>query len=227
MTVIGSGNQILNSILAGSTTIDCFDISVLPQFYLYLQIASILALSKEEYFKYYFSQDRDEIFCDELYSKISNQLQGEYKKIWDTLYMFDDGYDIYESLLFRHDICLKQNIINYNPYLQDNNLDKLKHILQTKNIQINCMVADITKCKFTKSYDLVNLSNILSYYYKSTELDKYINFLKNAFSLNQNGEIINYIFSIESDCIKEFSKLLNPNSYIEDLQDNKLLIYKK
>ena len=31
LSVIGSGNQILNSILAGAKNIDCFDISVFPE----------------------------------------------------------------------------------------------------------------------------------------------------------------------------------------------------
>ena len=70
-----------------------------PEYYLHLQIASVLALSKEEYFKYYFSGDREEVFSDEFYDKISIYLKGKYKEFWDTLYMFDDGYDIWESLL--------------------------------------------------------------------------------------------------------------------------------
>jgi hypothetical protein len=49
LTVIASGGQILNGILAGTRDFDCYDISVFPEYYLHLQIASILALSKEDY----------------------------------------------------------------------------------------------------------------------------------------------------------------------------------
>ena len=111
LTVIGSGSQILNGILAGTRDFDCFDISIFPEYYLYLQLASILALSKQEYLEYYFSEDRKVVFNDELYEKISTKLKGKYKKFWDTLYMFDDRMDIYCSLLFRYDLFFLIDIL--------------------------------------------------------------------------------------------------------------------
>ena len=54
LTVIGSGDQVLNSILAGCRNIDCFDISVFPEYSLYLRIAGIMELSKKEFIDYYF-----------------------------------------------------------------------------------------------------------------------------------------------------------------------------
>ena len=59
LTVIGSGDQILNSILAGSREIDCFDISVFAEYHLFLKMASIMALSEEEYKEYFFSNNRE------------------------------------------------------------------------------------------------------------------------------------------------------------------------
>ena len=225
LTVIGSGGQILNGILAGTRNFDCFDISIFPEYYLYLQIASILALSKEEYLEYYFSEDRDILFCDEIYDKISNKLNGKYKEFWDTLYMFDDGVDIYNSLLFKYDLCLKKNVLENNPYLQENNYEKLKTILQTEYLKVNPVVADITKVKFADAYDLINLSNILSYYFK--DLDEYIIFLKTNFLLKENGQIINYFFWMKQDIEEKANKLLYPNGYIEDINGGKLLVYKK
>jgi len=225
LTVIGSGGQILNGILAGTRDFDCFDISIFPEYYLHLQIASILALSKEEYLDYYFSEDRDILFCDDLYDKISDKLTGKYKEFWDTLYMFDDGIDIYNSLLFKYDLFFKKNVIENNPYLQEDNYEKLKLILETENIKISTMVLDITKVNITNSYDLINLSNILIYYYK--DLEEYIKFLDNNFSLNENGEIINYFFRMKEDIEIKANNLLNENGYVEDIRDGKLLVYKK
>lgn len=225
LTVIGSGGQIINGILAGTKDFDSFDISVFPEYYLYLQLASILALSKEEYLEYYFSEDKEILFCDELYEKISSKLKGKYKEFWDTLYLFDDGIDIYNSLLFRYDLYFKKNIIENNPYLQENNYEKLKFILLTETIKINPMVTDITKTIFSSSYDLINLSNILSYYFKS--LEEYINFLDRNFSLKNNGEIINYFFHMHPDKVAQANQLLLPNGYVENLTDGKLLVYKR
>ena len=225
LTVIGSGGQIINGILAGTRDFDCFDISIFPEYYLHLQLASILALSQEEYLEYYFSEDKEMLFCDELYDKISVKLKGKYKEFWDTLYMFDDGIDIYNSLLFKYDLFFLKNIIENNPYLQYNNYEKLKTILQTEDIKINSTVADITKVRFTTKYDLVNLSNILTYHFQT--LEEYLNFLDNNFSLKENGEIINYFFRINQDIESNADKLLNLKSYIEDIKDGKLLIYKR
>lgn len=225
LTVIGSGAQILNGILAGTRDFDCFDISIFPEYYLHLQLASILALSKEEYLEYYFSEDRERLFCDELYDKISEKLTGKYKEFWDTLYMFDDGIDIYNSLLFKYDLCLKNTILENNPYLQGNNYQKLKSILQTEYIKINTIVADISKTDFQTAYDLINLSNILTYYFKS--LEEYINFFDNNFSLKENGQIINYFFHMRKDIEVKANILLYPNGYVEDLCGEKLLVYKK
>lgn len=227
LSVISSGNHILNAILAGARNIDCFDISIFPQYYLYLQLASVLTLSKEDYLKYYFSDDREEVFSDYFYDLIKKNMSPKYKEFWDSLYNFDDGFDIYNSLLFRQDMCLKSAAIERNMYLQDDNYDKLKHILQTEHIEINPVVADIIKTKFEKEYDLVVLSNILAYYFNQEELEKYISYLKSNFNLTTNGEIINYFYHIDNQELEKFNKLLNVNSSIENINGKKLLVLKK
>lgn len=227
LTVIGSGCQILNGILAKTKYFDCFDISIFPEYYLYLQLASIQALTKEEYLKYYFSSDREEIFNDDLYEKIREKLKGKYKDFWDGLYMFFDGIDIYNSMLFRSDICIKNNIIENNPYLQENNYQKLKHILETDSIKITPKVVDIKKYKFDKQYDLVNLSNILTYHFNGNNLEQFIKFLDENFNLTKNGEIINYIFNINKEVEENITSIIKPNGYIEDIKNKKLLVYKK
>lgn len=226
LTVIGSSGQIINGILAGTRNFDCYDISVFPEYYLYLQLASIQALTKEEYLKYYFSDDREEVFGDDFYDKISPKLFGKYKEFWDTLYMFDDGYDIYNSLLFRSDPCYKGFTIDANPYLQENNYDKVRSILQTESIRINPVVADIKKARFDGEYDLVNLSNILLYHYNDTEIEKYIEFMK-RFNLKPNGEVIHYFYDMQRSVEIKANELLSPNGYVDSYGDKKVLVYKK
>lgn len=227
LTVIGSGSQVLNGILAGSRNFDCFDISVFPEYYLYLQLASVMALSKEDYLKFYFSEDREELFGDDFYDRISERLSGKYKEFWDTLYMFDDGIDICNSLLFRSDVCLKKFALDSNPYLQDSNYEKLRHILQTESIRINPVVADITRKRFDGEYDLVNLSNILSYYFRADTLSEYVSFLESNFTLTSGGEIINYFFDMKDDDEKRVKRILGSKGYVEDVGSGKLLVYKR
>ena len=206
LTVIGSGNQILNTILAGSTNVDCFDISIFPEYYLYLHIGAILSLSQEDYIRYFLSEDNKELFSYEIYELIRKNIPNKYRKFWDSLYDYDEGIDIYNSLLFRQDYYNKETIINNNPYLQESNYLKLKNILETRSILINSKVYDIINTKITKKYDLINLSNILEYYYNIDTINEYLIYLKNNFNLNNNGEIINYFNKMDIETIKIFKK---------------------
>lgn len=221
LTVIGSGCQVLNSILAGSSYIDAFDISLFAEYFMNLKLASIMALSKEEFLEYYFSDDREVIFCDDYYDKISEYLFGKYKEFWDGLYMFDDGYDIYNSLLFRSDVCLMNCACEFNPYLQENNYERLKNILKYGSFSINPIRCDITKEKITAQYDLVNLSNIMSYCYKQEDMYECIKFLRNHFNISSYGEIINYFYGLNPDV----ENILCGNDYVESMKyNNKLLV---
>ena len=140
--------------------------------------------------------------------------------------MFDDGYDIYNSLLFRSDPCFKGFTINANPYLQENNYEKLKKILQTECIRINPVVADINKTRFDSQYDLVNLSNILAYRFKEDDIESHIEFMK-RFNLTPNVEIIHYFYDMKKDIEQKANQLLSPNGYVDSYGKKKVLVYKK
>ena len=224
LSVIGSGNQILNSILAGTNNIDCFDISYFPEYYLFLQIASIISLDEEDYFHYYLSEDRDVMFSDYFYDKIRDNLKGKYKEFWDYLYMLDDGYDIYNSLLFRQDFYSKNQAIKYNPFLQENNYNKLKNILTTSNIEINPVVTDVITTKFSDKYNLIYLSNILNYYFNIKDI---VEFMRNKYLLADEGEILGYLYSVSDDIVNKFNESLKNDGYVETVGENKILVLKK
>ena len=54
LSVTASGDQIINAILGGTTTVDTFDISTFPKYFLFLKLAGILTLSKDEYIKFFY-----------------------------------------------------------------------------------------------------------------------------------------------------------------------------
>ena len=120
---------------------------------------------------------------------------------------------------------LKKNILENNPYLQENNYEKLKSILQTEYIKINPKVVDITKVIIPVEYNLINLSNILTYYFKS--LEEYKNFFESNFFLRENGLIISYFFHMKKEIEIKANNLLYPNGYVEDINGEKLLVYKR
>lgn len=227
LTVIGSGDQILNSILAGTKNFTAFDISIFPEFYLYLKLASVIALDKEEYFTYYLSNDREELFHEDIYQKIEPYLPTDAQKFWQHLYLFNDGYDIYTSLLFRQEFNFKNKTITNNPYLQENNYEKLKSILQNNPLHIKTKTCNIINTFFKEPYDLINLSNICSYYFNHNNITELLLFLKTHFTLTDHGEIINYFYSIDPATQKILESLISPHGKVEEINKKKLLIYKK
>ena len=81
LSVIGSGDQILNTLLTKPSKIDAFDISVFPKFFLKLKIASIKSLSRDEYIKFFFSTT--ETFLDEYYDDL--YFDKIRKEIWNII----------------------------------------------------------------------------------------------------------------------------------------------
>mgnify|MGYP003318435587 CR=1 FL=1 len=56
-------------------------------------------------------------------------------------------------------------------------------------------------------------------------MEDYINFLSNHFSLNENGEIINYFYRMDSDVEESFNEILISTGCVETLSENvKLLV---
>lgn len=71
LSVIASGDQILNTVLENSLNIDSYDISRFPKYLMELKRAAILKISLDEYIDFFFSIDyhKNEEY-DDLYDKI-------------------------------------------------------------------------------------------------------------------------------------------------------------
>lgn len=162
LSVIASGDQILNGVLAGIKNVDAFDISVYPRYYLYLKMAGVQALTKDEYLKFFYGDvNTDEIY-DDIYDKISPYLDGKVKVFWDSLMSTYDWYDIYYSTLFSSEPFYMSSVISENKYLQDDNFDKLKKVI--RSINLNLYTMDLFDTKDLKgNYDIVYFSNIIYY----------------------------------------------------------------
>ena len=198
LSVISSSDQILNSILNGSKKIDAFDISCFPKYFLFLKISAVKKLTKEEYIKFFFDTiSTDEIY-DDLYFMIREDLDKDVRKFWDSLFDFYDWYDIYNSTLFSSEFHTKEEIINKNKYLKEENYLKLRQNLNKINLNLYTgNILEISK-KLKENYDLIYLSNIINY----VDISIYKEMLKN-FNLNDNGIIITYLYYV-SDKFKRF-----------------------
>lgn len=201
LSVIGSGDQILNTLLTKPSKIDAFDISVFPKFFLKLKIASIKSLSRDEYIKFFFSTTEtflDEYYDDLYFDKIRKELDIEAEDFWTYLFQYNDWYDIYNSTLFSSESVFEEQAIIQNKYLDNDEYYHLRDILQS--VQINYIESNLLDLKINDTYDLIYLSNILEYVKKSAYFDKI-----DELSVKNKGIIISYIFGEIDKAIKMFN----------------------
>lgn len=187
--VTASGDQILNSILEGTTNITSCDVSRFPKYFFELKKAAILSLSKDEYLDFFLKDDNyDDILNDDIYDNIRNNMCDEDREFWDGLFQFFEGGEIYNSSLFSHEIVTPQLIISRNSYLQDNNYNKLQSNIEKTNI--NHQIGNVRDIILNekKEYDLVNLSSII-YYYNGNYKE-----LLESIKLSDEGIILTYLY---------------------------------
>lgn len=187
--VTASGDQILNSILEGTTNITSCDVSRFPKYFFELKKAAILSLSKDEYLDFFLKDDNyDDILNDDIYDNIRNNMCDEDREFWDGLFQFFEGGEIYNSSLFSHEIVTPQLVISRNSYLQDNNYNKLQSNIEKTNI--NHQIGNVRDIILNekKEYDLVNLSSII-YYYNGNYKE-----LLESIKLSDEGIILTYLY---------------------------------
>lgn len=201
LSVVGSGDQILNTLLTKPSKVDAFDISVFPKFFLKLKIASIKSLSRDEYIKFFFGTTEtglDEYYDDLYFDKIRKELDSETEDFWTYLFQYNDWYDIYNSTLFSSESVIEEQALVQNKYLEKDEYYKLRKILQ--NAEINYIESNLLDLKISDTYDLIYLSNILEYVKKSAYFDKI-----DELSDKSKGIIISYIFGEIDKAIEMFN----------------------
>lgn len=209
LSVIGSGDQILNSILLGSKDITGFDISIFPKYYLLLKIGAIKTLSKEEFLNFFTFTGKEEEM-ERIFDKIAKYLDPISLKFWESLFDYFEYYEVSSSMLFTSSYINRLLAEKYNPYLED---ERTFSILREKlqDIKLNLVDGNIyTMVKegyFKEPFDLANVSNILGY----NKLIDNKELLENI-PLNKNAKILGYIFYVALNEYKEKEKSLIENS---------------
>ena len=99
LSVIASGNQLLNNIFAGGKNITGFDISTFPKYYLNLQIGALEVFNLDEFIKFFYEDIEDSEY-DDMYDLIHPFLDKETKLFWDGLLNYFDFSEIKDSTLF-------------------------------------------------------------------------------------------------------------------------------
>lgn len=133
LSVISSGDQIIESITSEKKIIDCFDISKYPKYYLMLKLTALKALKKEDYVKLFIESPLTTL--DEYY---------------------DDLY--YENIRKPNDFIYKSL-----SYLKDENYYKLRKNIENAELNFYEGDIFTLVSSLTSKYDLVYLSNIIDY----------------------------------------------------------------
>jgi len=118
LSVIGSGDQIINTIFLGAKKIVGIDISRFPKYFLPLKLASIKKLDKDDYLEYFYGFLNNP-FMLKYYEKVRDELEDNSRTFWDDLY---DNYEynaIYNSYLFTNFNLSRHTAIKFNPFLQN------------------------------------------------------------------------------------------------------------
>lgn len=224
LTVIGSGDQILNSILLGSSDITGTDISNFTEYYFNLKKAAVKTLDYEDYLHFFNIKSKNG-FSKNLYEKILPSLDEE------TAYFWSELFDSYKSSeIRRSNFFMPAKIKNYirnNPYLSSNeNYQTLK--AKINEVEIKLIIENIFALIGTlkNGYDLINASNLMDYHYGS----EYLFFLEQCY-LKNDGIILGYSMARDitvDDIKKEYTNVrVNTEGYQIDKKHKLVLTRKK
>jgi len=208
ITVTGSTDHILNSILQGATEITTFDINPLTKPYMDLKISALKNLSYEDFIKLLLFESNMNLD----YSIISSlDMSSESKIFWlEELSKFNNnGIKLRNSSLFNTKYFNPYSKLWQNLYLEKSKYNLLKQQLKDANITfINASLKDL---RIEDNFDYMFLSNIsdyLSLMYNSDELRKYRDLLI-EFQKRVNTIYFAYLYDIGNP---------NPRTEIDDLR---------
>ena len=228
-TLTASGDQLLNSILLGSSDITCMDITKFAKYYAKLKIAAVKTLERLDYISFFASTNDEYLLSCKIYERVRKELDNESLLFWDSLFNCFNSLDINESSFFSEAIITEEMLRQNNPYLVFRNYNELRRKLD--KVHITFKDGNVySELEGNKEYDLINLSNIISYNF---DKPKYKEFIENL-PVRKNGVVLSYIlgYHLSWEDNKEIQELFNDDNYnlsvIErDRGADCILVYKK
>lgn len=213
LSVCGSGDHILNSILYGAENILAFDINNLSQYILYLKIEAVKNLTYHEFIDFFIFKS----FDYQIFKKIN---KNKTLIFWEELYKY---FNYNTEALYNSNLFIKNNenfYIRNNPYLNEINYNILKENIL--NISINFINCDLLEIKNEKFFDLILLSNISDYLnniFHNNSLKKFNEFI-NILKEKNRIIIMSYLydFRIKNNYRSEIDDINNINKYFNNVK---------
>lgn len=185
LTITGSGDQVLYSVLNGAENIDTFDINRMAYYMLQLKKSAILGVDKDKYLEFFGGN-----YNKAIYDMFKAYLPESARKFWDYLYKsFDnDGKKI--KLIKR---TTKNHIPEKDHYTSK--YEDLREGLKVSNINFYpgnfTLIHNDLKDNKNK-YKLIMLSNIYDYFYDLSVSDYIASLRRNYFPLLDKDGVILY-----------------------------------
>ena len=169
LTVIGSGDQVLDAVFHGAVEVTGFDINLYSTYITKLKIAAIRNLSYTEFLKYFGSGTRSASLDYKLYLKFRSGIHGDARYFFDSLYRYykNNGSRMVKSSFFaqRHYTFSIGLVVGY--LKSDANYQRIRKRLGVAGLNlVICNITDFQSCKGIKGkkFDIVNLSNVPNFY---------------------------------------------------------------
>lgn len=205
LTVAASGDHILNAFIMGADSIDAFDSNPLAKYYVELKIAAVKSLPLEEFILFLYNKSNFRIspyyLNKNVYLKVRNKLSGDYRTFWDYVFENYTPKQLYKSFLFTDDFLNLSALFKANMYLNEENYEKLKRILENKTVVYHDIFLQEIQ-NIDKVFDLIILSNIpafLNRMYKSNYL-KNLKELIEKVKFPQTKVVVSYLYSTLLEC---------------------------
>ena len=189
----GSGQQAINGILFGSRDITIIDKNPLALLFIQLNLASIQAMTREEYRQFYYQS----LYENGLPTIKQTEpfLQPDTYFFWEKLFSNYPKSEIMNGLLIenfaeRENQYLQEIILKKNPYLEPKFFNYLKHVFQ--RVKISYQEEDILNVNLSKErpFDKVYLSNVFQEI--PLTLEEYQNFLEEKIFpfMSEKGDVM-------------------------------------
>lgn len=230
LTVCGSGDQVLSSILYGAKEVDCFDSNSTAYYNMMLKYYAIKFLDYESFIDFFgiSSKNVDE---KKIYDSFKHRIRNVRVRAFFDL-LFEEKCSI--SCLYNNDTENMENLFFNVPYLIPENYYKLKDIIDNSKIKFNQSDLFNVFEIFDGKYDFINFSNIYDYVSNSFRFCIFID--KTKSHLTDNGAImINYSWSKPyfSSSINETAEFIGayqasiPScNYTSNINSNSIMYYR-
>lgn len=227
LSVVGSGDQIINAYFYGAKEVVGFDINKYSYFILEIKFVAIVSLKRVEFLKYFGTNMSNGDFNYNLYSKLKNKLSVKTRNFFDSIYKeFNyNGKKIIKSQYFRQRSMFKYLAQDINFYLKnDKEYLKCRNIIKNKDIKFYHLdINNISSDKELKgNFDIINLSNVLNYLTGNTKEEELLTELLKVTNnvrkkLKYNGLFFYYSYS--PSIYREIGRKIPPASRVEIIKN--------